>query len=580
MALRSKSAAGGCVGLMGWLLVLVVLGCHTPAHGMSKHDVLQLRDEVLEMVDHGLGSYMDHAYPMDELKPLSCTGRRWDRRERGTLDDTMGGYQTTLIDSLSTLAVTRNNQGFQEAVILVLRDVHFDRDVTVSVFESTIRVLGGLLSAHMLMCEFPGSFGVPGYDGGLLSLAQDLGNRLLPAFDTATGLPAHRVNLRHGVLRSEKRETCTAAAGTLLVEFGALSRLTGDDRFEHAARRAVQQLWDRRSKIGLVGSTINIDDGRWLSSHSGIGAGIDSFYEYLLKAYILFGDEDLLDMFETSFEAAQMHTRWGEWNIEVSMQAGRKAPHSHRVSALQAFWPSLQVLAGDLAGAKRSHQAFHELWKHFRSLPEIFDVRSRRVVHFAQDSPLRPEFAESTYHLFAATGDEHYLDVGKDLVFALQNISRVSCGFAAIADVRSHRLDDRMDSFFISETLKYLFLLFDHALEEDDQRALFCAPAISSADVATGASATANESAQRQPQTAVTRPLPTATDAAIDPTPLEPGCLNSLQTIFSTEGHLFILSQLKTQQGDVAPEDCPNPATNGTEGSQNTTNCRCRGPTC
>ena len=57
------------------------------------------------MFDHAYGSYMEHAYPLDELMPLSCKGRDWRHRDRGTLDDPLGGYALTLVDSLDMLAV-------------------------------------------------------------------------------------------------------------------------------------------------------------------------------------------------------------------------------------------------------------------------------------------------------------------------------------------------------------------------------------------------------------------------------------------------------------------------------------------
>ena len=115
----------------------------------------------------------------------------------------------------------------------------FDKDVVVSVFESTIRVMGGLLSAHLLAVD-PAYQLMPEYAGELLDMAHELGWRLLPAFNTSTGLPVHRVHLQRGVLPSEPTETCTAAAGTLVLEFGLLSRLTNEPVFERLARRALR----------------------------------------------------------------------------------------------------------------------------------------------------------------------------------------------------------------------------------------------------------------------------------------------------------------------------------------------------
>lgn len=142
---------------------------------------------------HGYNMYMENAFPWDELKPLSCAPRRWDRRERGTLDDTLGGFSLTLVDSLDTLAVMGRIDDFKEGLRLIKSFVSFKRDVTISVFETVIRVLGGLLSAHMISLKLERQGFDLGYDGMfLLDLAQDLADRLLPAFDTPTGIPYHR----------------------------------------------------------------------------------------------------------------------------------------------------------------------------------------------------------------------------------------------------------------------------------------------------------------------------------------------------------------------------------------------------
>jgi hypothetical protein len=285
------------------------------------------REEAREMFFHAWDNYKQNGYPWDELKPLSCTGRRWDERERGTLDDSLGGFMTTVIDTLDTLALLGEYTEFRKAVRQVVSELSFDRDVTVSVFETNIRILGGLLSTHMLLKDEEtspillgdstnnqrksgsgntGSLILGGFDADplvyndeLLNLALDLGHRLLPAFRTRTGIPLHRVNLKYGVPKGETKETCLAAAGTLILEFGVLSRLSGISSFETAARRSIRALWKRRSPLNLMGSTMNVEKGTWMQTHSSIGAGSDSFYEYVLKAYVLFGDEEYLRMFDT-----------------------------------------------------------------------------------------------------------------------------------------------------------------------------------------------------------------------------------------------------------------------------------------
>lgn len=241
---------------------------------------------------------MDHAYPADELKPLSCTGLSEPSladylsllvrlivasiARDGTLaehevNDVMGGYALTMIDALDSFVILGDKPGFDRAVRLVIQDVTFDLDAKVQVFEVTIRVLGGLvrhqpgttsliaetsplqLSAHIYASTPKHGFALDWYTDELLHMAHDLGRRLLPAFrHSLTGLPWARVNLRHGLGRSDNMETCTAAAGSLLLEFATLSRLTGDSTFEEVARKALFALWNRRSPLSLMGNTINV----------------------------------------------------------------------------------------------------------------------------------------------------------------------------------------------------------------------------------------------------------------------------------------------------------------------------------
>jgi hypothetical protein len=120
-----------------------------------------------------------------------------------------------------------------------------------------------------------------------------------------------------GKVINEQVFTCTAAGGSYLTEMGLLSRLSGNPVFEVAAHRALSSLWAKRSKLNLVGSLIDTDSGRWITSHTGIGAGIDSFYETILKSSIVLGEPSLMLLFEDAYKAVQKHTLQQGWNIEV-----------------------------------------------------------------------------------------------------------------------------------------------------------------------------------------------------------------------------------------------------------------------
>ncbi|KAL5195781.1 Alpha-mannosidase I MNS4 [Glycine soja] len=129
--------------------------------------------------------------------------------------------------------------------------------------------------------------------------------------------------------------------------------------FERVTKNAVCGLWAWRSKLNLVGGHINVFTGEWTQKDAGIGTSIDSFYEYLLKAYLLFGDEEYLYIFQEAYAAA-MH-------------------YLYHDPCLQAFWPGLQVLAGDINPAIRTHAAFLSVWRRYGFTPESFNLASLSV---------------------------------------------------------------------------------------------------------------------------------------------------------------------------------------------------------
>eukprot|EP00047_Mylnosiga_fluctuans_P014893 m.41922 g.41922 ORF g.41922 m.41922 type:complete len:515 (-) comp5693_c0_seq1:254-1798(-) len=432
----------------------------TNAFGVATNKTA-MRERVREMFNFSFSNYMAHAFPLDELDPINCAGRGPDPDPSNfNINDVLGNYSLTLVDALDTLAVMGDRTQFISGINRVIETVSFDRDTNVQVFEATIRVLGGLLSAHLIATNPAYNMTPPDYQGELLALAHDLGTRLLPAFDSPTGMPHPRVNLRHGVLPGWRRDTCPAGAGSLLLEFGVLSRLVGDPVFESVARRATLAVWSRRAApTGLLGSVIDVSSGDWINPTAGVGAGIDSFFEYLLKAYILFGDGQYWNMFEASYATLQRSLRSQNHPafLNVNMFTGHVA--NAWVDSLQAYFPAVQVLAGDVAGAAQLHAYFQQIWTAYGALPERFNWQ-QQVPEIAV-YPLRPELAEATYLLYRATRDPHYLTVGAAIVADLEAHARVACGFATLHDVTTKSKEDRMESFFLSETLKYLYLLFD-----------------------------------------------------------------------------------------------------------------------
>ena len=337
-------------------------------HVPTREEQKDAQERVKAMFYHSYDAYMEHAFPAAELRPLSCSGGKFDLVKIPMV---------TLIDSLDSLVVLGNYTEFRRAVGLITTQLHdFDLDVPVSLFETTIRVLGGLLSAHLMAVD--GSLGIyadvpadEAYRGHLLQLSIDLGQRLLPAFGTDTGIPYGTVNLRYGVPKGETEIASTAGAGSLSVEFEVLSRLSGDARFGDAALKAAAGLYKRRSAIGLLGKHIHTRTGKWYESVSGIGSNSDSFYEYLLKAYLLFRDDSHYEMFTETYAAVKEYVQDGTWFGDVDMFSGKS--RRHRSENLQAFWPGMEASLGLLDSSAALLNSFYAVWSDMGLFPEEFD---------------------------------------------------------------------------------------------------------------------------------------------------------------------------------------------------------------
>jgi mannosidase alpha-like ER degradation enhancer 1 len=389
------------------MLMMLMLAAAV-ASGMSP------RDTALDMISHAYTNYMQHAFPHDELKPLSASYTDSLELLGNAPHNPLSNYQgtaLTLIDSIDTLILAQQYQQASDAILWITQHISFDIDVRVHLFETNIRVLGGLLAAHFLATDHHINSKLTfTYNNQLVPIAQDLGYRLLPAFKTNTGLPYAWINLKHGVLKDEVLDSCTAGAGTLLLEFGALSFVTKDMTFYNVAKKALLALWDMRCiETGLIGNSFNIKTKRWTNSDAGIGSGIDSFYEYLLKSYVLFGDPQFYEIFQTAYNASNRYLKNGPWYIEAEMFSGR--PIHFQFNSLQAFWPGMQILYGDLEGAIPTIDAFYSIWEKYGALPERFLFGSNVAHSTEYHYPLRPELVESIYFAYRATKNSKYLEV-------------------------------------------------------------------------------------------------------------------------------------------------------------------------
>jgi hypothetical protein len=353
----------------------------------------------------------------------------------------------TPVDALDTLLLMGFDKEAKDARKLIDRKLSFDADIDVKHFEVVIRLLGGLLSGYQRTG-----------DPRLLALAEDLGKRLLPAFDSPTGLPYVNVNLRTG--KASGTDSNPAEAGTLLLEYGTLSRLTGKPVYYAKAKRALLETFQRRSSLDLVGERFDVETGQWTRTTSHVGARIDSYYEYLWKCWRLFGDRDCLAMWTPSIAAVDKYVledvHGALWSGQVEMATGKRVGHEY--GALDAFFPGLLAYSGDLKRARRLQDSSFAMWQVHGIEPEAYDYRKRVVT--AAEYPLRPEIVESTWYLYRLTGDARYRTMGKVLFEDFVRHCRTEAGYAALKSVVTKEQADDMESFVLAETFKYFYLLF------------------------------------------------------------------------------------------------------------------------
>jgi mannosidase alpha-like ER degradation enhancer 2 len=416
---------------------LALLLATTPVSAeVARTDRVELARRVRAEILHAWRGYEKYAWGHDELRPVTKTFHDWYGEP----------LLMTPVDSLDTLLIAGLPEEAAKAKALILERLSFDRDVTVKNFEVTIRLLGGLLSGF----ELTG-------DRRLLRLAEDLGRRLSPAFDSPTGMPYMYVNLKTG--KTSGAVSNPAEIGTLVLEFGTLARLAKKPEFFDKAKRALVELDRRRSKIDLPGEEIDVETGQWKSRASHVGGGIDSYYEYLLKCSLLFGDRECGQMWERSVRALNRRLAedvGGLWYGQVDMESGRRT--ASEFGALHAFLPGVLALGGDVERAARLQESCFRMWKLHGIEPEVLDYRKMKVTY--PGYPLRPEIVESAFYLWRATGDPKYFEMGRTFFESLVRYCRTDSGYTVLKSVVTKEKGDLMPSYFLAETLKYLYMLF------------------------------------------------------------------------------------------------------------------------
>ncbi|XP_056395656.1 endoplasmic reticulum mannosyl-oligosaccharide 1,2-alpha-mannosidase [Hyla sarda] len=427
--------------------------------------ISERQETVREAFRHAWKGYKEFAWGHDELKPISKSYSEWF------------GLGLTLIDALDTMWILGLKEEFREAREWVATQLTFDKNVDVNLFETTIRILGGLLSTYHLT-----------QDPLFLEKAKDIGTRLLPAFNTPSKVPYSDVNIGKGTAHPPRwtSDSTVAEVTSVQLEFRELSRLTGDEQFKKVVDQVTQHVHTLPGKRdGLVPMFINTNSGQF--SHLGVftlGARADSYYEYLLKQWIQSGKKEatFLEDYMQAIEGVKKNLlRKSEPNKLAFVGELSHGHFSPKMDHLVCFLPGVLALGahngitGDhMEMAAALMETCYQMYKQMETglSPEIshFFLHAEKGSKDIDVKPadrhnlLRPETVESLFYLYRFTGDIKYQDWGWEILQNFNKYTRVpSGGYTSINNVQSAANPmprDKMESFFLGETLKYLFLLF------------------------------------------------------------------------------------------------------------------------
>ncbi|KAL5823574.1 hypothetical protein ACOSQ4_021474 [Xanthoceras sorbifolium] len=419
---------------------------------------IQRREKVKEAMIHAWSSYEKYAWGQDELQPQTKNGV-----------NSFGGLGATLIDALDTLYIMGLDEQFQKAREWVANSLDFNKDYDASVFETTIRVVGGLLSAYDLS-----------NDKVFLEKARDIADRLLPAWNTPTGIPYNIINLAHGNAHNPSwtgGDSILADSGTEQLEFIALSQRTGDLKYQQKAEKTIAEISKTFPDDGLLPIYINPDRGGGSYSVITFGAMGDSFYEYLLKVWIQGNKTAAVkhyrEMWETSMKGLLSLVKRTTPSSFAYLCEKNGQSLTDKMDELACFAPGMLAL-GSFGYGPGDSEKFLSLaeelawtcYNFYQSTPTKL-AGENYFFHAGEDMTvgtswniLRPETIESLFYLWRLTGNKTYKEWGWNIFQAFEKNSRVESGYVGLKDVNTGVKDNMMQSFFLAETLKYLYLLF------------------------------------------------------------------------------------------------------------------------
>ncbi|TFK13460.1 calcium-binding protein 8 [Platysternon megacephalum] len=455
-------------------------------HSSLRHPVLGRRGgeepetrarrlKIKEMMKFAWDNYKRYAFGKNELRPLT---------KNGHIGNMFGGLRgATIVDALDTLYIMELGEEFQEAKSWVEKSFDLNVNGEASLFEVNIRYVGGLLTTYYLTGEEV-----------FKNKALELGEKLLPAFNTPTGIPRGVINLGSGMSWSwgwaSAGSSILAEFGTLHLEFLHLTELSGNPVFTEKVMNIRKVLNRIEKPQGLYPNFLSPVTGNWVQHHVSIGGLGDSFYEYLIKSWLMSDkrDSEAKKMYNDALEAIEKHLVKKSAGGLTYIAEWRGGILDHKMGHLACFSGGMIALGAEQAAEeKKQHyldlaaeitHTCHESYARSDTKlgPEAFRFDSGMEAMATRLSEryyiLRPEVVESYMYMWRLTHDPKYRQWGWEVVKALEKYCRVEAGFSGIRDVytTTPNHDNMQQSFFLAETLKYLYLLFcdDDVLSLED----------------------------------------------------------------------------------------------------------------
>ncbi|XP_031177562.1 mannosyl-oligosaccharide 1,2-alpha-mannosidase IA [Sander lucioperca] len=448
---------------------LPIVEYHRPP-GATGHEPLDpetkdRRAKIKEMMKHAWGNYRRYAWGSNELRPIS---------KQGHSSNLFGSIKgATIVDALDTLHIMEMFEEFDAATDWVEKNLDFNVNAEVSVFEVNIRFVGGLLSAYYLSGKEV-----------FRRKAVELGEKLLPAFKTPTGIPWALLNLKSGIGRNwpwaSGGSSILAEYGTLHLEFMHLSKLSGNPEFAQKVMN-IRKVLNRLDKPqGLYPNYLNPNSGQWGQHHVSVGGLGDSFYEYLLKAWLMSDktDEEGKRMYYDALQAIETNLIRKSSGGLTYIAEWKGGLLEHKMGHLTCFAGGMIALGADGAPSEKTgHQmeqaaeiarTCHESYARtaLKLGPEAFrfdgGVEAIATRQNEKYFILRPEVIETYLYMWRFTHDPKYREWGWEAVQALEQHCKVEGGYSGVRDVYAStpNHDDVQQSFYLAETLKYLYLLF------------------------------------------------------------------------------------------------------------------------